>query len=189
MGMVNEARMDDQKLSKALIVAEALALINEEGLDGLSLRALARRLGVRAPSLYWHVSDKNAVLAGVMEDVFTRCLASVPDIPDWREWMQAFGAALWQTQHEVRDFARLVTAASIERAQFARTEAQIRARLERLDLPLEQAVRLQSAVQALITGWSSFAHAPYADMLSDLGEIDQLVSQSLSALIGGWPGP
>jgi TetR/AcrR family transcriptional regulator, tetracycline repressor protein len=45
-------------LTKAAIVQAALDLLDEAGTDGLTLRALASRLGVQAPALYWHVASK-----------------------------------------------------------------------------------------------------------------------------------
>ncbi|GGS72242.1 transcriptional regulator [Planobispora rosea] len=51
----------------AEIVAAARALLEEEGPDGLTMRALADRLGIRAPSLYKHFPDKAAVEAALIE--------------------------------------------------------------------------------------------------------------------------
>ncbi|MER5418463.1 TetR/AcrR family transcriptional regulator [Streptosporangium roseum] len=51
----------------AEIVSAARALLEEEGRDALTVRALADRLGIRAPSLYKHFSDKAAVEAALME--------------------------------------------------------------------------------------------------------------------------
>jgi AcrR family transcriptional regulator len=43
------------------IVDAARELLEEEGLDGLSMRRLADRLGIRAPSIYKHLPDKQAL--------------------------------------------------------------------------------------------------------------------------------
>ena len=43
--------MDEEKLTRDTIVDEAIRLINDDGLDGVSLRKLAERVGVKAPSL------------------------------------------------------------------------------------------------------------------------------------------
>jgi AcrR family transcriptional regulator len=43
------------------IVNAARELLEEEGLDALSMRRLAERLGIRAPSIYKHLPDKQAV--------------------------------------------------------------------------------------------------------------------------------
>ncbi|MBB6173750.1 AcrR family transcriptional regulator [Nocardiopsis mwathae] len=51
----------------ARIVVEARGLLEEEGRDALTLRALAARLGIRAPSLYKHIPDKAALEAALIE--------------------------------------------------------------------------------------------------------------------------
>ncbi len=69
-------------LSRAAIVARAVAVVDEEGVGGLSLRSLARDLGVSAPALYDHIRSKDdlvrlvaaegyAELAGRWEDLDT----------------------------------------------------------------------------------------------------------------------
>jgi AcrR family transcriptional regulator len=52
-------------LSMTAVVADAAALADEAGFDAVTLSAVARRLGVRTPSLYSHVRDREALLDGV----------------------------------------------------------------------------------------------------------------------------
>ena len=52
------------------IVQAARELLEAEGLDGLSMRRLADRLGIRAPSLYKHFADKQALEAALISDGF-----------------------------------------------------------------------------------------------------------------------
>lgn len=54
-------------LTRDAIFSAALAIIDVDGLAGLSMRRLAQDLGIEAMSLYHHVADKRAVLAGVVE--------------------------------------------------------------------------------------------------------------------------
>jgi TetR/AcrR family tetracycline transcriptional repressor len=61
------------------IVAAGLALLDEDGLEGLTLRRLAERLGIRAPTLYWHVRDKRELLDLMVSVIMDEALA------DWRE--------------------------------------------------------------------------------------------------------
>lgn len=74
---------DDAGLSRERIVAAAIELLDAEGIDGLTMRGLADRLGSGVMSLYWHVETK--------EDVFDLALDSVlvydapPPAGDWRE--------------------------------------------------------------------------------------------------------
>jgi AcrR family transcriptional regulator len=57
-------------LSRELIVAAARASIEADGVDRLSLRAVARQLGVTAPALYAYVTDKDDLLAAVASQYF-----------------------------------------------------------------------------------------------------------------------
>ena len=56
--------------SVAAIVAAALALIAERGVASLTMSGVAERLGIRSPSLYYHVRDKSALLDLVAQDGF-----------------------------------------------------------------------------------------------------------------------
>jgi TetR/AcrR family tetracycline transcriptional repressor len=57
-------------LDRDQIVKAALDLMDEVGLDGLSLRRLAKELGVAAPALYWHFQNKQDLLDAMQEMVF-----------------------------------------------------------------------------------------------------------------------
>src|SRR5437763_15156383 len=62
-------------LDKATVVEEATKLVDEEGLEQLSLGRLAERLGVRTPSLYNHIAG----LPGLKHDLALYCLHDVLD--------------------------------------------------------------------------------------------------------------
>lgn len=61
-------------LSRDAIVAVTRQHVVERGLDGVSLREVAKSLGVTAPALYAHVEDKRDLLAAVAECEFTRII-------------------------------------------------------------------------------------------------------------------
>lgn len=52
------------------IVAAARELLEQEGADGLSMRRIADRLGIRAPSLYKHLPDKQTLEAALISEGF-----------------------------------------------------------------------------------------------------------------------
>ena len=56
-------------LSRAGLVSAALGLVQDEGLEALSMRALADRLNVKAASLYWHVRDRRELLELLAESI------------------------------------------------------------------------------------------------------------------------
>ncbi len=78
-------------LTRRRIVETALSLIDERGLDALSMRVLGAELGVEAMALYRHVSDKGALLDGVVELLLEELGQDVPTEGDWREVVGGFG--------------------------------------------------------------------------------------------------
>ncbi len=55
------------KLTRERVVAAALLIMDEEGLDAVSMRRVGRELGVEAMSLYHHVHDKDDLLMAIRE--------------------------------------------------------------------------------------------------------------------------
>lgn len=72
-------------LAREEILAEALRLIDAEGLDALSMRRLARELGVEAMSLYHHVENKDAILDGVVASIVREMTLPEPLPESWVE--------------------------------------------------------------------------------------------------------
>lgn len=71
-------------VSRGAIVRAAVGLADREGLTGLSMRALAKELGVEAMSLYHHVPNKDDVLDGMVDQVFAEMHLPVVGDVDWR---------------------------------------------------------------------------------------------------------
>ncbi len=72
-------------LSRARLVSAALTLIQDEGLEALSMRSLADRLNVKAASLYWHVRDRRELVELLADSI----LATVPATHRPAGWRQA----------------------------------------------------------------------------------------------------
>lgn len=74
-------------LDRRRVADTALKLLNEVGLDGLTLRAIAKELDVKAPALYWHFKDKQALLDEMATEMYRRMVAGTPLDPEdtWRE--------------------------------------------------------------------------------------------------------
>jgi AcrR family transcriptional regulator len=73
-------------LTRERIVEEAIALIDDEGLTGFSVRALARRLQVYPTALYWHVGGAKADLFAEISGSLIATLVIPDEISDdWRE--------------------------------------------------------------------------------------------------------
>ena len=85
-------------LSQDEIFTVALAIVDAEGFAALSMRRLARDLGVEAMSLYHHVRDKRALLGGVVE-LSLRSQAPPPPAPNaaWQDVVTAAVVAFRRT--------------------------------------------------------------------------------------------
>lgn len=110
-------------LTRTRIVDEALRLADEKGLDGLSLRTLASRLDVQAPTLYWHVPNKAALLDAVSDAIMGEALdglSALDDSTPTDAWMLGALVMLRDAMLRHRDGARIVSGAhdSLRRAEF-----------------------------------------------------------------------
>ncbi|MGV9313501.1 TetR/AcrR family transcriptional regulator C-terminal domain-containing protein [Streptomyces sp. NPDC003691] len=84
-------RREQPALSREHIVAEALALLDGEGLEALSMRKLGARLKAGATSLYSHVANKEELIELVVDEVFGEIEVPEPAGPDeWRSALESF---------------------------------------------------------------------------------------------------
>lgn len=98
--MATTATTQRRGLTREAILAEALTLVDAEGLDALSLRVLGKRLGVSQTAIYRHVPDKAALLDGLAEQIWSEALSSfdgrvAQEAPaDWRAASCAYARTL-----------------------------------------------------------------------------------------------
>ncbi|WP_371403042.1 TetR/AcrR family transcriptional regulator C-terminal domain-containing protein [Kribbella sp. NBC_00662] len=108
-------------LDRKKIVDEAVALLDAEGLDGVTLRKLAARLGVQAPTLYWHLPNKAALVTAIAEAIVPDPTPPAPDQP-WQEWLTDFALQLRAALLAHPDGARIVSMAQLSRQTAAWSE-------------------------------------------------------------------
>jgi len=100
------------KITRDRIVRTALRLLDEVGLEGLTLRRIATELDVRAPALYWHVENKKQLLdelATTLLDEAATGIAETPVQPDWREEIRTGAAFLRTVMLAHRDGAKVLS--------------------------------------------------------------------------------
>lgn len=75
---------EDQPLTRPRIVEAAVELLDEEGIDRLTMRRLAERLRVGAPSLYWHVDTKDDLIDLAVDSIFSQTPSTAGRVAGWR---------------------------------------------------------------------------------------------------------
>ncbi|PWJ02630.1 TetR family transcriptional regulator [Streptomyces sp. NWU49] len=116
MGTERRAPLDRRRVADT-----ALKLLNEVGLDGLTLRAIARELDVKAPALYWHFKDKRALLDEMATEMYRRMVAGAALDPDdtWRERLLKANRGLRAALLGYRDGAKVFSGSRFTGAEHA----------------------------------------------------------------------
>jgi TetR/AcrR family tetracycline transcriptional repressor len=96
-------------LTSREVARAALAMVERDGLDGLSMRRLADGLGVQAASLYWHVQSKDHLLDLMAGELFSMLSLPVPAPGgNWRGGLRDLSAAYYRFLLSHRDAGRIV---------------------------------------------------------------------------------
>lgn len=112
--------MPRRELNREKVLDAALELATQEGIDGLSMRKLAKRLGVEAMSLYNHVASKSDILDGIAERVQASIERADPTQP-WQERIRTTARNTYRTLKKhpvvplalVRDEANPISVAAL----------------------------------------------------------------------------
>jgi TetR/AcrR family transcriptional regulator, tetracycline repressor protein len=95
-------------LKREEVVGAALELLDEVGLDGLTTRRLAEKLGVRVGALYWHVESKQELLAAVADRIVEEFDEQRVSEGDWEERIMEEAERLRRVLLSHRDGARVL---------------------------------------------------------------------------------
>jgi len=94
-----------QRLTREAITDAALALVDAKGLDALSMRNVAQRLGVQASALYGHVSGKQELIQLMLDRIALEIELPEPDPERWEEQVKEFARAARRALGTHRDLA------------------------------------------------------------------------------------
>jgi TetR/AcrR family tetracycline transcriptional repressor len=152
-------------LDRQAIVDAAVALLDEDGLEGVTTRRLAARLGVQSPTLYWHVPNKAALITLIADAILTEPLASLtgPE-PDekWPGWLARVALVLRRALLAHRDGARVVSSAQLSTAMSALSERAM-STLVAEGIPLRRARVIVFALERFTLGHVLEEQAPRPD--------------------------
>jgi AcrR family transcriptional regulator len=81
-------------LSRQRVLDAALDLVDRNGLRALTMRSLGEELGVEAMTLYHYIPHKDALLDGLVEQIFTAAAPAMDGSADWREALRRYATVL-----------------------------------------------------------------------------------------------
>ncbi|WP_026454392.1 TetR/AcrR family transcriptional regulator C-terminal domain-containing protein [Saccharomonospora iraqiensis] len=143
-------------ITRERIVAAALELLNDRGMDALTVRALASRLDVAAPALYWHVRNKQELLDEMSTFVMRRvtdALSGIPPGASWRDDVAAYARVLRSEYLLYRDGARLFSGTRISDPDVVKAKEPWLARLTAAGFALDAADDALDLVTAFVVGF------------------------------------
>lgn len=183
------------RTSRDAILASAAQLLEEDGLDAVTMAAVAGRVGVRAPSLYKHIRDRAELVTGIiaaaaadLTKVLEGALAAAPADPGARvrgiaSAYRAFARRRPRTAALL--FADLGPELPIPQAELARSARPLLEAAAAL-AGSDRALPAARALTAFVHGFTSMESAG-AFRLG--GTVDEAFELGIDALVRGLAGP
>ncbi|HEP0305716.1 TPA: tetracycline resistance transcriptional repressor TetR [Providencia rettgeri] len=115
------------RLDKETIITAALDLLNEVGMEGLTTRKLAQKLGVEQPTLYWHVKNKRTLLDALSVEMLKRHHDHPLPVEGetWREFLRHNALSFRRALLSYRDGAKVHLGTRPSAEQYATVEKQL----------------------------------------------------------------
>jgi TetR/AcrR family transcriptional regulator, tetracycline repressor protein len=143
-------------LTRERVVAAALELLDEQGMGAVTVRALAARLDVRAPALYWHVRNKQELLDEMSTSVMRGVVAELSKIAPgagWRDDLAAYARILRSQYLLHRDGARIFSGTRITDPDVVRMKEPYFERWTAAGLTIGEADDALDVVTAFVVGF------------------------------------
>jgi len=137
------------KINRDMVTRAGLKLLNEDGLEQLTLRRLGIELNVQAATIYWHFKSKEELLDEMATTVLTQGAANL--LParkssGWQVWASTFGNGLRKTLLAYRDGARMVSGTRLTNMEHLKTTETIGTQMLASGFTVRAAVVLLSTI-------------------------------------------
>ncbi|MFE7312165.1 TetR/AcrR family transcriptional regulator C-terminal domain-containing protein [Streptomyces sp. NPDC057555] len=148
----NRTRGQRAGLTRQSILEAALALADREGLKALSMRRLGAELGVEAMTLYHHVASKDALLDGVVEQVFAEVAPPRFQAASWRADLRDYAGALLTALLAHPNVVPLVVSRPATTPRNLQAMENALASLRTAGFPLDRALDVLYAISGFVVG-------------------------------------
>ncbi len=153
MGTLSTAR---PHLNRERIAAVALALVDRDGLDALSMRRLGTDLGVEGMAIYRHFPNKAALLEGVIEALLAELSVAPPSDGPWplafREVSRAYRALLLRHPHAIP----LLAAVQLSNPGAVRAAGAVMALLRSAGFDAPTALKILAVTTSYVIGFAQW---------------------------------
>ena len=173
---------------KQEIVEAAFELMHEHGLEGLQIRGISERLGIQAPSIYWHVGSKSGLYSLMAGSIFQLSINSAPIGMGWRNWLEGYGRTLRRELLRYRDAARLCAIADPKDKFMESAAARISAPLVSEGLDQATALSYHSSVISFTLGSTIQQQSEVRrKFLGTMLDFEESFETGLTSMVRGFP--
>jgi len=137
------------KVNRDILARGGLKLLNEVGLEQLTLRRLGVELKVQPAAMYWHFKSKEELINEMATMVLAegaQNLVPVRKQSEWKAWVVAFGAGLRKTLLRYRDGARMVVGTRLTNTEYMKAAEAVGSQLVETGFTIRQTVVVLSTV-------------------------------------------
>jgi TetR/AcrR family transcriptional regulator, tetracycline repressor protein len=152
--VVSGTSAERSAVTTGAVVSAALDLLAEGGLEAVSFRRIAARLGVSGPTLYWHVDSKRRLMDLMAEELVRRggtAYTGPEHGQPWWEWLRTDARRMFRALIGTRDAPRVLAGNRPSAESFAGIERVLRVLVD-AGLTPGQAQNALFAVGAYVIG-------------------------------------
>ena len=166
------------------MINEAWALVEEEGLAGLSSRKLATRLGVSGPALYHHIRSMNELYGMMIERLLSEARARTRPCTDWREWISELATNHCRILLAHRDSGRITALSQPTDAMRNEVLPDFSAPLMEAGLSQRDALAATGALGSFILGYIvNMQHEGHRELANSVHRASDSLSFAIEAFV------
>ncbi|MEV0044834.1 TetR/AcrR family transcriptional regulator C-terminal domain-containing protein [Nocardia rhamnosiphila] len=144
--------MPRDTLTREQIVDTAIALLDAEGLDGLNMRSLGKRLDSAATAMYWHVQNKDNLVRLATDRVWAEIALPDLDTMDWRTAAETMAGGMYAMMNRHPWLVQAHSAYLLYGENKSRCDEHVLAVYDGAGFTAEQADRAAAAVFMFVLG-------------------------------------
>ena len=141
-------------ITRTQVLDATMDLAEEEGLDAVSMRAVARRLGVTPMALYRHVGDKQGLLDGLVERLLEELPEPDPALP-WQERLAQLGQSMRTTARRHPDVFLMLLKRPATTPESKRRRALVYEALGEAGVPKDDIPRVERLISTFMIGFAA----------------------------------